>query len=242
MRRSIVLIMLIALVTVSGSSYLTYGQQNDQKNDRKNDQQKNVVVDFEKDPVGKSPEGFTCDRSGRGKMGNWVVLKEESAGAGENNILAQTDMDRKEYRFPVCVFDNFSAENVDLSVRFKPVKGRIDQAAGIVWRYKDVDNYYIVRANALEDNVVLYKFEKGKRTDLPLKGKGRTYGVKCPVPKAEWSKLQVLVRGNHFEIYLNGNKLFEAVDNTHRGTGKVGLWTKADSYTLFDDFSFTALR
>ncbi len=229
MRRLIVLLMLMALVMVNGSWCLTYGQQ------------EKIVVNFEKDRVGKIPGGFTCNRSGRGKMGNWVVLKENTA-AGKNKILAQTDMDKTGYRFPVCVYDGFSAEDVDVGVRFKPVKGTVDQAAGIVWRYKDVNNYYIVRANALENNVVLYKFEKGRRTDLPLKGKGRTYGVKCPVHKDKWSNLRVLVKGNHFEIYFNGDKLYEAIDNTHKGPGKVGLWTKADSYTLFDDFSFTALR
>ncbi|MCP5105472.1 MAG: DUF1080 domain-containing protein [bacterium] len=214
---------------VNGSWNLTHGQQ------------KKIAVDFEKDAEGKSPAGFTCNRSGRGEMGNWVVLKEKTAAA-KNNVLAQTSMDKTGYRFPVCVYDGFSAEDVAVGVRFKPVKGTVDQAAGIVWRYKDVNNYYIVRANALENNVVLYKFEKGKRTDLPLKGKGRTYGVKCPVHVDKWSKLRVLVKGNHFEIYFNGEKLYEAVDNTHSGPGKVGLWTKADSYTLFDDFSFTALR
>ncbi len=230
MRRLIVFVMLTALVMVGGSWNSVHGLQ------------KEIVVGFDTDTVGKSPAGFTCNRSGRGKMGNWVVLEEKNADGGKNNILAQTDMDKTGYRFPVCVYDGFSAEDVAVGVRFKPVKGAVDQAAGIVWRYKDVNNYYIVRANALENNVVLYKFEKGKRTDLPLKGKGRTYGVKCPVPANKWSNLRVLVKGNHFEIYFNGDKLFEAVDNTHGGPGKVGLWTKADSYTLFDDFSFTSLR
>jgi hypothetical protein len=104
-----------------------------------------------------------------------------------------------------------------------------------VWRYKDKDNYYIVRANALENNVVLYKVEKGKRTDLPLKGKGRTYGAKAKVPSGEWGTLRVVVNGDLFEVFLNGAKLYEVEDATFTESGKVGLWTKADSYTLFDD-------
>lgn len=193
------------------------------------------------DQIGQIPKGFTCDRSGRGKMGNWVV-SEDSTGTSHNHILAQTDMDETGYRFPVCIYDDFSAKDVDVSVRFKPIKGSVDQAGGIVWRYKDADNYYIVRANALENNVVLYKFEKGKRTDLPLLGKGRTYGVKNNVPKDEWSNLRASMKGNHIKIYFNDTLLFEAEDSTHEGSGKVGLWTKADSYTLFDDFSFSSLK
>ena len=88
----------------------------------------------------------------------------------------------------------------DFSVRFKPVSGRTDQAAGLVWRYQDENNYYIVRANALENNVVLYKVQNGKRTDLPVKGAGRTYGKPSKVPSARWGTLRVVVRGSLFEV------------------------------------------
>jgi hypothetical protein len=117
------------------------------------------------------------------------------------------------------------------------VSGTVDQAAGIVWRYKDKDNYYIVRANARENNVVLYKVENGRRTDLPLKGEGRTYGKKETVPSGQWSTLRILVRGNLFEVYHNGKKLYEVEDDTFKDAGKVGLWTKADSVTYFDDLT-----
>ena len=100
---------------------------------------------------------------------------------------------------------------------------------------KDANNYYLVRANALENNVVLYKVENGKRTDLPLKGEGRTYGKKISIPSAQWSELRVVGTGNLFEVFLNGQKLYEVVDNTFTEPGKVGLWTKADSVTYFDD-------
>jgi hypothetical protein len=120
-------------------------------------------------------------------------------------------------------------------VKFKPVSGREDQGAGIVWRYRDKDNYYIVRANALENNVVLYKLQKGKRTDLPLKGEGRTYGKKATVPAGTWSTLAVNVRGTLIEVVLNGTKLYEVDDATFPEPGKVGLWTKADSVIRFDD-------
>ena len=132
---------------------------------------------------------------------------------------------------------DLSAADVDLSVRFKPVSGRVDQAAGLVWRFQNEDNYYIVRANALENNVVLYKVENGKRTDLPVKGEGRTYGKKAQVPSGQWSTLRVVAAGPRFEVYFNGSKLYEVEDTTFSQAGKVGVWTKADSVTQFDDLT-----
>jgi hypothetical protein len=131
------------------------------------------------------------------------------------------------------------ATDVDVSVKYKPVSGREDQAAGLVWRYRDPNNYYIVRANANENNVVLYKVENGVRTDLPLIGKGRTYGMKAQIPSGQWGVLRVVASGPLFEVYSNGVKLFEVKDTTFPGPGKVGLWTKADSVTLFDDLTFS---
>lgn len=199
------------------------------------------TLNFDKDEVDKAPKGFSTALTGKGKIGNWVIMKDETAPS-QPNVLAQTDMDATGYRFPVCVFDGFSAKDVEVSVKFKSVKGSEDQAGGIVWRYSDKDNYYILRANALENNVVLYKVEKGKRTDLPLKGIGRTYGKRTKVPSGQWSALRVVAKGNLFEVYLNGEKLYEVEDNTFTGAGKVGLWTKADSYTLFDDLTFAELK
>lgn len=200
------------------------------------------TLNFDKDEVGKPPKSFSTALTGKGKTGAWVVMKDETAPS-QPNVLAQTDMDATSYRFPLCVFDSVAVTDIDLSVRFKPIKGKVDQAAGLVWRYRDQDNYYIVRANALEDNVVLYKVEKGKRTDLDPKGSGPfAYGKKAKVPSGQWSTLRVVAKGNLFDVYLNGEKLFEVEDNTFTNAGKVGLWTKADSYTLFDDFSIQILK
>jgi hypothetical protein len=139
----------------------------------------------------------------------------------------------------VAVVSDISAADVDLSVRFKPVSGRVDQAAGLVWRFQNEDNYYIVRANALENNVVLYKVEKGNRTDLPVKGEGRTYGKKAQVPSGQWSTLRVVAAGPRFEVHFNGSRLYEVEDTTFSRAGKVGVWTKADSVTQFDDLTVT---
>jgi hypothetical protein len=140
-------------------------------------------------------------------------------------------------RFPVAVVRDISAADVDLSVRFKPISGRVDRAAGLVWRFQNEDNYYIVRANALENNVVVYKVESGKRTDLPVKGEGRTYGRKAEVPSGQWSTLRVVANGRLFEVYFNGTRLYDVEDATFTQGGKVGVWTKADSVTHFDDLT-----
>lgn len=192
-------------------------------------------VDFEQDTVGQPPKGFTFGHTRKvGTPGRWAV-QQESGG----KFLAQLDPDRSNNRFPVAVLTDVSATNVDVSVRFRPVSGRVDQAAGLVWRYQDEDNYYLVRANGLEDNVVLYKVQNGRRTDLPVKGEGRTYGKSAEVPSGRWSTLRVVATGPRFEVYFNSAKLYEVEDSTFRGTGHVGVWTKADSITHFDDLTVT---
>jgi hypothetical protein len=190
-------------------------------------------VDFTDDAVGQPPKGFEFGHTAKvGVPGNWIVEAE-----GASKYLAQVDPDNTRARFPVAVVSDISATDIDLSVRFRPVSGRVDQAAGLVWRYRDQDNYYLVRANALEDNVVLYKVENGKRADLPVKGEGRTYGKKAEVPTGQWSTLRVVANGRLFEVYFNGTKLYEVEDATFTQPGKVGVWTKADSVTQFDDLA-----
>ena len=188
---------------------------------------------FDDMPVGATPAGFSFGHTRKvGAAGKWSVREE-----GGSRFLSQIDPDRTNARFPIAVVDDLTAKDVDLSVRFRPVSGRVDQAAGLVWRYRDEDNYYIVRANAREENVVMYKVENGKRTDLPLKGEGRTYGKSATVPRGQWSTLRAVAEGTRFEIWLNGTRLYEVEDSTFTEAGKVGVWTKADSVTDFDDLA-----
>lgn len=190
-------------------------------------------IDFSAEALGQPPKAFLFGHTAKvGAPGTWIVQDD-----GGNKVLAQTNADATGSRFPVAVLADVSTVDVDLSVRFKPVSGRVDQAAGLVWRYQDEDNYYIVRANALEDNVVLYKVEKGTRTDLPVKGEGRTYGKKADVPAAQWSTLRIVASGQRYEVYLNDAKLYEVEDTTFTQSGRVGVWTKADSVTQFDDLT-----
>ena len=200
---------------------------------------KSFTYNFDKDAAGGLPTNFHAALTGSGAPGQWAVTADSSAPS-QPNVLAQTSADSTSYRFPLAIADEGSFRDLDLSVRFKTISGRVDQAAGLVWRLKDANNYYIVRANALEGNVVLYKVQNGKRTDLPVKGEGRTYGKKASVPSGQWNELRVTATGNLFEVHLNNQKLYEVEDSTFPEGGKVSLWTKADSVTHFDDLRVTA--
>jgi hypothetical protein len=133
----------------------------------------NKLFDFENYETGKLPEGWSQYATGKGNETEWKIVDDNG-----NKVLAQLSKNNPNYHFNDVVFDGLTAKNVELTVRLKGVAGRMDQGGGFIWRFTDKDNYYVVRANPLEDNVVLYKVEKGVRTDLPLVGKGKTYGVK----------------------------------------------------------------
>jgi hypothetical protein len=137
----------------------------------------------------------------------------------------------------MAVVEGVVAADVDVSVKIKPMAGREDQAGGLVWRYRDPGHYYVVRVNPLEGNVVLYKVDAGRRVDLPLKGEGRTYGKKATVSAGQWGELRVVAAGPRFEVFWNGVRLFEVEDASFSQSGRVGLWTKADSVTAFDDLT-----
>ncbi len=190
---------------------------------------------FEQDAVGQPPAGFAFSVTGNAAPGTWVIVQDDVPGRG--HVLAQTSAAGRGSRFPMAIAQGVLAADVDVSVKMKPVSGAEDQAGGLVWRYQDPNNYYIVRANALEGNVVVYKVERGRRVDLPVNGQGRTYGKKAEVPSGRWSDLRVVATGSRFEVFWNGAPLFEVDDTTFTAAGKVGVWTKADSVTSFDDLS-----
>jgi hypothetical protein len=193
------------------------------------------VVDFE-DADGKTPlSGWKFTMTDQGAAPRWEIVDDPTSPMPPS-ALAQLSEDRTSGRFPLAIYED--AEIVDgvVSVLFKPVAGRVDQAAGLVWRYRDENNYYIVRANALEDNVVLYKVENGRRIPLAPVGRSDDYGVKRDVPEQQWSTLGVAFDGDKFSVMFNDQPLFDVVDATFKEAGKVGLWTKADSVTYFDAF------
>lgn len=184
------------------------------------------------DETDSLPKGWHTGITGSGAA-KWEVVTDESAPS-RPNVLKQSG----EATF--CWAAKMDQEFKDGfgEVKFKPVSGKEDQAGGIVFRFKDANNYYIVRANALEGNVVLYKTVNGKRSSLQVKGRMFGYGVDTKVPKGKWSTLRVDFVGKLFAVVFNGKKLFEVEDETFTGAGAIGLWTKADSVTLFDDFTF----
>jgi hypothetical protein len=149
------------------------------------------------------------------------------------NVLAQLDADATDYRFPVAVVESSSFKDVRVSVSCKPVSGNVDQGCGLVWRFKDPDNYYLTRANALEDNVNLYRVKGGSRSEFA--------GWNGKVASKAWHKLRVDARGDRFEVYFDDKKILDEKDSTFHDAGKVGVWTKADSVMQFDDLSATPL-
>ncbi len=138
--------------------------------------------------------------------------------------------------------DGTSIRDGFVEVRFKAIAGTEDQAGGLVWRARDANNYYVARANALENNVVLYKTVNGKRSALDIVDRKTGYGVKAPVAPGLWHKLRVEFSGSRLKVRFNDKDMFEVDDSTFSEAGQVGLWTKADSVTAFDDFSYDEVR
>jgi len=193
--------------------------------------------DFENDEAGILPKDWSSYFTGKGQASTWEIINVDN-----NKALAQLSDEQPNYHFNVAVYKDLSAKNVDLSVRLKALHGQIDQGGGFVWRFKDADNYYVVRANPLEDNIVLYKVVNAKRTDLPVLGKGRTYGVDVPKLGNDWFDLRLLVQDDLFTVFLNGKQIFQVRDKTFQQAGKTGFWTKADAVTAFDDYTIKVLK
>src|SRR5256884_2693666 len=190
------------------------------------------TVNFDDRKSGAAPAGWTATQTGSGSA-KWSVEKDDSAPS-KPNVLKQSG----EATFPVCIKDDTAMKDGFVEVKFKPISGKEDQAGGVIWRAKDSNNYYIARANALEGNVVLYKTVNGKRSSLDIVGRKGGYGVKETVASGQWHTLRVEFAGNLFKAYYDGKHLFDVQDNTFTEAGKVGVWTKADSVTEFDNFTY----
>ena len=183
---------------------------------------------FSKDDVGKVPKGWKVEKTGKGEGSEWKVVADDTAPSKSGVALAQTAKSPGGV-FNICVAEDTKYQDVTLSVSFKAVAGDSDQGGGFVWRYKDNNNYYISRMNPLEDNFRVYKVVDGKRIQLGTK-------EDLKVKPGEWHKLKIVVKGNKMEGYLDGNKEWEITDDTYKDAGKVGLWSKADAQSHFDEF------
>jgi hypothetical protein len=192
---------------------------------------KQFEYNFDGDTPGQRPANFHSAKTGGGTQEKWVVTADPAAPS-KPNVVAQTSTDQTDYRFPLLIADEGSFQDLDVSVKFKAVSGSIDRAGGLVFRLRDPNNYYIVRANALENNYRLYHVVNGRRSQFA--------GANLKVTSREWHELRVEAMGNKITCYYDGNKKIEATDDTFKDAGKVGLWTKADSVTHFDDLKVTA--
>lgn len=179
---------------------------------------------FDSDALGAVPDGWRAGVTGRGSP-KWTVEADASAPS-RPNVLKQSGSGT----YPWCVRPDVALADGWVEVKFKPVSGREDQAGGVMWRWKDGDNYYIARANALENNVSLYYTANGRRNTLKY--------VDAPVPGSTWHTLRVEFSGKTIRVIYDGKPTIEMDDAHIAGAGAVGVWTKADSVTLFDDFAY----
>jgi hypothetical protein len=189
-------------------------------------------VSFESDQIGATPKGWTATLTGKGDS-KWTVESDETAPS-KSKVLKQSGR----ATYPLLLKNDTNIRDGFIEVKFKAIAGCQDRAAGVVWRAHDAKNYYVVRANALEDNFVLYKTVNGVRSALDIVGRKRGYGVSVSVPANTWQSLRVDFKAIRFKASFNGEELFEVDDPTFANAGKVGLWTKADSVTLFDDVTY----
>jgi hypothetical protein len=184
------------------------------------------TVTFDDLKTGAPPPGWTATKTGKGDP-KWEVVADDSA-LSKPNVLKQSG----EATYPVCIKDDTSLKDGFVEVKFKAISGKEDQAGGVIWRCKDGDNYYIARANALEDNVCIYHTVNGKRSEKKR--------INTKVAPKKWHTLRVDFKDNYFVVTFDGKRAFVWKDDTFKEAGKVGVWTKADSTTLFDDFAFGA--
>jgi len=187
-----------------------------------------TVINFDTAPLGKAPPGWTVAMTNRGGAPKWEIRKDQSAPT-QPYVLGQVSNDPTGNRSPLAILDRMSLRDGDVSVRIKPVAGHEDQGGGVVWRYRDENNYYVARANALEKNVAVYRVENGRRSQVLAV-------AKHDIPMNAWSILKVSAHGNRFQVYVDHRRILQGQDNTFPGAGGVGLWTASDSVTYFDDF------
>lgn len=191
-----------------------------------------TTFSFDADAAGRPPSGLVFGRTGGGRAGGWVV-QVDGAAPSAPNVLAQLDADPTSFRFPLAVTAQVQPMNVAVSVSCKMISGRVDQACGLVLRYRDENNYLITRANALEDNVRLYTVEDGKRDEIASHDVEITPNV--------WHDYRFEARGEEHRVWWDGKLVLEHRHQTFVGAGSVGVWTKADSVTYFDDLKVEPL-
>jgi hypothetical protein len=187
------------------------------------------TIRFSKKDAGKVPAGWKADQTHAGKDSSiWKVVADDTAPSKTGYVLSQT-AESPNRVFNLCVLEDSSFKDGEIRVAFKAIRGDNDQGGGIVWRYQDANNYYIARMNPLEKNYRVYKVVAGDRKELWSKE-----GLKVKV--GTWHRLKIKQEGDHIECFLDGKKMLDAKDDTFTKAGKVGLWSKSDAQTHFDEF------
>ena len=181
---------------------------------------------------GVLPKELEVGLTGGGPSPRWEVVADPSAKGGK--ALAQLSADPTDLRFPLAITRADAPADVEVTTRFKPISGKGDQAGGLAVRLKDPNNYYVTRANALEDNVRFYRVVNGRRQELA--------GANVKVASREWHTLTLRAEGDRFTVSFDGKPLISHVDRTFKDAGKVALWTKADSVTHFETLVVKPLR
>ncbi len=186
-----------------------------------------ISFNFDKEPIGKLPANWVAKQTGVAKLPRvWQVVADDSAPS-KPNVLALTKTESEGIVSNLLILDKPPFKDVDISVRLKAISGKVDQGGGVIWRCKDENNYYICRLNPLESNFRVYKMEQATRTQFA--------SAKVEAQEGKWYTLRVTMTGSDIACYLDGQKLLEAKDETFPSAGTIGLWTKADAATAFDD-------
>jgi hypothetical protein len=190
------------------------------------------TITFGDATAGKPPPDFEVGLTGGGPPPRWEALADPTATGGK--ALAQLSTDQTDLRFPLAIQRSATLADVEASTRFKAMAGKIDQAGGVAIRLKDQNNYYVTRANALEDNVRFYRVVNGRRQQLA--------SANVKVTAGEWHTLTLRAEGDRFTVSFDGKQLFDHRDTTFTAAGRIALWTKADSVTRFDSLVVKPLR
>ncbi|MEK7699260.1 MAG: family 16 glycoside hydrolase [Planctomycetota bacterium] len=187
---------------------------------------------FDEDKPGELPANFQVALTGKGEPSRWIVKKIENAPS-DDNVVVQTKLGAADYRFPLLIINGVSYKDFMVFTRFRSEGGSVEQSGGLVFKYKDNNNYYVLRASVLEGNVRLYKIVSGNQTQIGEKN--------LKVNFKEWHLLKVICKADKIQCFFNNKKVFEVSDETF-DMGSVGLWTKSDAYTFFDDLVMQEMK
>lgn len=194
------------------------------------------TIDFDSPKVGTPPPDWTMAITHKGEPGRWIVHPDATAPS-KPNVLAQLAADKSRTRFALALYDKGYCRNGDLSVDLKMVSGKAEQTAGLVWRYQDPNNYYMLQISANRDTIGVYKVVDGKPAAVARLSPGlKAFEVSHRIDQQEWNVAKVLIRGTHVTVFFDHRKVMDAEDATFTKPGKMGVWTKGDTVAYFDDF------